>query len=129
MKILILTAGFGEGHNAAARNLRAAIAEIAGPDSVQVLDLVKLCYGRLGEIAQKGYLTLIDHAAAVWQKIYEALDDTEMLGTALPALTRLRDFLAETLAREKPDAVVSTWPLYPYLVAQIFPENERPFPL
>ncbi len=129
MKILILTAGFGEGHNAAARNLSQAIVELAGLDSAPVLDCVKLCYGRLGEIAQKGYLKLIDRAAPVWQKIYEAMDSSEMLGTSLPALGHLRAFLADTLAREKPDAVVSTWPLYPYLCAEIFADTTRPFPL
>ncbi len=129
MKTLILTAGFGEGHNAAARNLCSALLELNGPDSAQVLDLVKLCYGRLGEMAQKGYLKLIDRAAPVWQKIYEALDDTDMVGSTLPAMARMRDFLADTLAREKPDAVVSTWPLYGYLLDDIFgAESGRPFP-
>ena len=33
MKLLILTAGFGEGHNAAARNLAAASESLVGPES------------------------------------------------------------------------------------------------
>lgn len=38
-KVLILTAGFGEGHNAAARNLRDALELIAPDTQVEVLDL------------------------------------------------------------------------------------------
>jgi hypothetical protein len=49
-KILIFTAGFGEGHNTAARNIRDAL-ELVGSDevNVQVVDLFDRCYGKLNE--------------------------------------------------------------------------------
>ncbi|MSU48042.1 MAG: hypothetical protein EXS37_02960 [Opitutus sp.] len=51
-KVLILTAGFGEGHNAAARSLAAACDTLHGPGSARVADVFALtaprstpCYG------------------------------------------------------------------------------------
>ena len=44
-KILIFTAGFGEGHNTAARNIRDALEHIAPDEArVEVLDLFDTCY-------------------------------------------------------------------------------------
>ena len=49
-KILIFTAGFGEGHNTAARNIRDAIEHIAPDEArVEVLDLFDSCYGKLND--------------------------------------------------------------------------------
>jgi len=69
-RVLILTAGFGEGHNAAARNLKAALDQFApGAVEAQVLDLFERCYGRMNELVKKAYLTTINNAPAVWEQI------------------------------------------------------------
>ena len=53
-KILIFTAGFGEGHNTAARNVRDAVEHIAPDEAkVEVLDLFDSCYGKLNDWVQK----------------------------------------------------------------------------
>ncbi len=44
-KILILTAGFGDGHNAAARSLRGAIELLDEDARAEVLDLFADSYG------------------------------------------------------------------------------------
>ena len=41
-RVLILTAGFGEGHNAAARNLAAAVDAAGGAGTAQIADLFAL---------------------------------------------------------------------------------------
>ena len=51
-KLLILTAGFGDGHNAAARNLSAACESLAGPGTSSVVDLFALAALRLNRIAR-----------------------------------------------------------------------------
>ena len=43
-KVLILTAGFGEGHNAAARNLRDALEYLSDEVKVEILDLFESSY-------------------------------------------------------------------------------------
>jgi len=51
-KVLILTAGFGEGHNAAARNLRDALELVSDDVKVEVLDLFESCYGSFNTVAK-----------------------------------------------------------------------------
>lgn len=68
-KVLILTAGFGEGHNAAARNLRDAL-ELASDDvKVEILDLLESAYGHLNTLVKSTYLKVIDYAPFVWNGI------------------------------------------------------------
>jgi hypothetical protein len=58
-KVLILTAGFGEGHNAAARNLRDALEFISDEVQVEVLDLFESSYGSMNTLARSVRLKLI----------------------------------------------------------------------
>ena len=50
------TAGFGEGHNAAARNIRDALEHISDDVKVEVLDLFETSYGSINELVKKAYL-------------------------------------------------------------------------
>lgn len=123
-KILILTAGFGEGHNAAARGVRDAMEAIApGEVEVEVLDLFERCYGRLNEFARKAYLAAINHAPHVWAKFYGLLDTTRILERNLGVMRRVREELERILAAKKPHAVVSTYPIYNFFIDQIFAGN------
>ncbi len=68
-KVLILTAGFGEGHNAAARNLREAL-ELASDDvQVEVLDLLESAYCRLNTLVKNTYLKGCDQK---WRSLQPA---------------------------------------------------------
>lgn len=127
-RILIFTAGFGEGHNAAARNLKSALERAAPPETgvtAEVFDFFESCYGRMNELAKKAYLATINNAPVVWERIYELLDNTKLLELNLPAMWAMRKSLAETIAREEPDAVVSTYPVYNYLLDGLYPERSR----
>src|SRR5207237_4129618 len=73
-KILILTAGFGEGHNSAARGIRDALAQIAPDSSVECRDLFAEAFGRVNEIARRAYLVGINRAPRVWSAIYSWID-------------------------------------------------------
>jgi len=128
-KVLIFTAGFGEGHNTAARSIRDAIEHIAPDDArVEVLDLFESCYGRLNDLVRKAYLAAINRAPRVWGKIYEWLDNSTMVETNLAALARMRNALADVLRTVEPDAVVSTYPVYNYLIDEIYSDGrERNF--
>src|SRR5204862_7161756 len=65
-KILILTAGFGEGHNSAARGIRDALGQIAPNAAVECRDLFAESIGRVNEIAGRPYLFGINPAARAW---------------------------------------------------------------
>jgi hypothetical protein len=61
-KILILTAGFGDGHNAAARSLRDAIELLDEDARAEVLDLFADSYGAFNTLARKTYLGIVQYA-------------------------------------------------------------------
>ncbi len=62
--ILILTAAFGDGHNAAARGLAAAI-QLRGGQAV-VTDPFAESKPTLNDFARRLYLTLINRAPHAW---------------------------------------------------------------
>ena len=92
--LLILTAGFGEGHNAAARNLREAIACHAPQTNVVVSDVFLDAYGSFNRLVQQGYVAVINRLPHFWQKVFEILDRTRIvewhIGICGAAAQRLR---------------------------------------
>src|SRR6202007_2313864 len=124
-KILIFTPGFGEGHNTAARNIRDAVEHIA-PDeaNVEILDLFDTCYGKLNDWVRKAYIAAINRTPRVWGKIYNVIDGTQFVETNMPMLTRFKRAMADLLRQFEPDAVISTYPLYGYVIDQVLPAGE-----
>ena len=51
-RVLVLTAGFGEGHNAAARALAAACDAAHGPGTARLVDVFALAAPRLNAVTQ-----------------------------------------------------------------------------
>ncbi|MGE3312672.1 MAG: PHP domain-containing protein [Limisphaerales bacterium] len=130
VKVLILTARFGDGHSAAARNLRGALESLA-PDGCQVemLDLLDAVYGRLNHLARTAYLGLVRHAPALWKTVYNLVDAAPGLSAA-GSWSRLREALRDILNEAQPDVVVSTYPVYADVVAELYRDHaERPFRL
>jgi processive 1,2-diacylglycerol beta-glucosyltransferase len=108
--LLILTAGFGEGHNAAARNLRDALLAISPQTRVVLSDVFLDGGGFLTRIAPPAYLAIINHAPALWQAFYGLIDHTRLvewhIGIHRSAARRLESLLSEY----QPSLVVSTYP-------------------
>jgi processive 1,2-diacylglycerol beta-glucosyltransferase len=122
-KILILTAGYGEGHNSAARGIRDGLARIAPDAPVEMHDLFIETYGFLNELVRKGYLGLIDRWPRSWGYVYRWLDGKKDFAGDFRKFHRLKRQLAELLGRFKPDTVVSVFPAYPYLLQEIAGPN------
>src|ERR1700692_4498794 len=97
-KILIFTAGFGEGHNTAARNVRDALEHIApGEAKVVVLDLFDTCYGKLNDWVRKAYITAINRTPRVWGKIYNVIDGTQFVESNMAMLAKVKSAVREAL--------------------------------
>src|SRR5258707_3976534 len=97
-QVLIFTAGFGEGHNTAARNIRDALEVVAGNEvRVQIIDLFDRCYGRLNEFLRRAYIAALNRTPRGWGKIYNMIDGKPIRETNLPMLTRVERALAEIL--------------------------------
>ncbi|HEX3817820.1 MAG TPA: glycosyltransferase [Chthoniobacterales bacterium] len=119
-RILILTAGFGEGHNAAARGIEAGLVARAPHDCVvERHDLFAETYGLANDLARRGYLTLINRAPQAWAGIYEWIDRRKRFREKLVFLFQLRRRLKRLLASFQPDVVVSVYPAYAHLLEEI----------
>ncbi len=125
-KILILTAGFGDGHNAAARSLRDAIELLDEDARAEVLDLFADSYGAFNTFAKKTYLGVVQYAPKLWGGIYSLLENP-LVEKQLGGFTRLQHTLEKVLAESQPDCVVSTYPVYAHIIKKIYGNNERPF--
>jgi processive 1,2-diacylglycerol beta-glucosyltransferase len=128
--ILILTAGFGEGHNAAARNLQEAITAVSPETPCVVNDVFRDAYGRLTRTVENGYITIINHFPSLWQTAFRIFDRTRLVeqhiswyGAAARRLTRL-------IAERRPSVIVSTYPGCNHLLNHLFRKRlKRPFTL
>jgi processive 1,2-diacylglycerol beta-glucosyltransferase len=119
-KILILTAGFGEGHNSAARGIRDALAQIAPNAAVECRDLFADTFGRVNEIARRAYLFGINRAPRAWSAIYSWIDRRPDFPSGLRWFSSLRQRLSEIIEHDRPDVIVSVYPPYPHLLDELY---------
>lgn len=117
-KVLILTAGYGEGHNSAARALKAAFDQQPGV-SAELVDLFALRAPRLNDLTRRGYLRLINTAPRVWNSVYQWLDRSPRAPGMLRTLGSHRRLLGRLIAEKQPAAIVSTYPVYAWLLNRL----------
>lgn len=115
-RVLILTAGYGEGHNAAARALLAAFEEAGGAGTARVVDLIAAAYPRLNAATRRAYVGAINRLPRLWGRIYRLLDDWDSLPRRLGLLRDLDRGMQALMASDRPAVVCSTFPIYGYLV-------------
>jgi processive 1,2-diacylglycerol beta-glucosyltransferase len=119
-RILILTAGFGEGHNAAARGMRDGLATAAADSAmVEMHDLFAETYGFVNDWVRKGYLALINKSPRSWERVYQWTDRQQDYASSTRLLFQARHRLSQLLLRFQPAVVVSVYPAYPHLLDQI----------
>jgi processive 1,2-diacylglycerol beta-glucosyltransferase len=119
-RILILTAGFGEGHNSAARGVRDGLARVAPEGTeVELRDLFAEAYGPVNELVRKGYLATVNFMPSAWGAVYRWIDRKKDFDEEFGRFARLRDHFAALLDRFQPDVMVCTFPVYPNVLSQI----------
>ena len=118
-RILLLTAGYGEGHHAAARNLAAAFDLRLAPGATLTVDLFALAAPRLNAFSRRAYLALINRAPGLWRSFYAWADRSALLPGALWLFGRELRILAELVARERPAAVCSTFPVFGFMLERL----------
>lgn len=119
-RILIFTAGFGEGHNTAARNIGHALGEVGGGRcEVEVIDLVARCHPRANQVLRRLYTLAIHRAPRLWRTFYRLVDELATSRQRVEGFGDMRGAI-EALLREKPaDVLVSVYPLYGYVFAEL----------
>jgi processive 1,2-diacylglycerol beta-glucosyltransferase len=123
-RILILTAAFGEGHNSAARNL--ALALDAAGATTRVLDPCLASLPRLTALVNGAYRHVTNHFPQLWGKIYRTTGRHDFSRQRGGPLGIVEKGLARDIAAFRPDAVVSTYPLYPYFLTRILDGKNVP---
>ena len=114
MKLLVVTAAFGTGHNQVA----AALAEAATREGhvAQVCDVLSASLPTLSFLLSRGFLRLLTTAPAIYRLAYRRAEIPGQLDGvkygSLGALSRLMwSKLGPLLARVQPDAILCTHPI------------------
>jgi len=126
IKVLILTAGFGEGHNSAALNLKRALSQEA---TAICADPCALAIPWLNRSLQNFYRRVTTHAPWLWRRIYHSTERQDFSKKRLPFMRKPEKQLAELITRHQPAAIISTYPLYPYFTERIFRERGSKVPV
>lgn len=116
-RILILTAGFGEGHNSAALNLKRALSPYA---TAILADPCALGAPRINRGLQNFYRYITTHTPWLWSRIYLSTERQDFSKKRLPLMRKPEAKLSELIVEYQPRAIVSTYPLYPYFAERIF---------
>jgi len=124
-KILIFTTGFGDGHNSAARNLRDAFAQMPGFHA-EVHDTYVEVNPGAAKALQVAYNISIQRVPVTWKAFFHVFDKTPVFEATLPTLGKLKAALKELLNEKKPAAVVTTYPVYSYLLRALMDSGEAP---
>lgn len=124
--ILILTAGFGDGHNSAARNLSLALEPHC---KVLCVDPCALGAPFVNERLRSFYRSVTTHAPWLWRRIYLSTEKQDFSKESLPMMRKPEALLAELIKKHRPKAVVSTYPLYPYFLERIFNNESSQIPV
>jgi processive 1,2-diacylglycerol beta-glucosyltransferase len=125
-RVLILTAGFGEGHNAAARGLKEGFDSLGGEVEAEVLDLFEPAFGAFYQKSRRHYLWMVNHAPELWAAIYAVLDRVPLLSLLSWFFRPLKNALVRALMKSRPDAVVSVYPVYGYVLDEAKREAALP---
>lgn len=124
-RILIATAGYGEGHNSAARGVRDAL---AGRAEVRVTDLCAEAMPRMFRVTRAAYLWIISRLPRLWKLMYEVSDRRNLAEKPVKGLAPVERLLERLLREWKPDAVVCTYMVYPYMLDSLASRTEHAVP-
>lgn len=119
-RILILTASMGEGHNTAARNIRdGLLAEGVDPDTVLIADPYTRTNPIVNRLMQEGYTMAINRYPAAWKVLFNFLSKPGVVEGMGPMLAELKAGVKSLIAEFRPDLLVSTYPIFSFLVRKL----------
>ncbi len=125
-RILIATAGFGDGHNSAARNLAKALEKTA---EVRVVDPCAEGSPWLNNVLRGGYRFVTTYLPGTWGRIYRGVERRDFTKQHPPFMGRVERAFHNQIDDFDPDVLVSTYPLYPYFVHRYVQSGGRKRPL
>ncbi|WP_338286004.1 hypothetical protein [Luteolibacter sp. LG18] len=126
-RLLIITAAFGEGHNSAARNLGLALD--AQGAITKVADPCKLGAPFSTDLLSRGYRLVTTYSPRLWARIYRSTDRQDFRRQRMPLMRKPENCLGRMVEEFQADAVICTYPLYPYFLERIFEKSGKKVPV
>lgn len=126
-RILIVTAAFGEGHNSAARNLALALDSLGA--TTRIADPCMLGAPFTTRALCKGYRWVTTYAPELWHRIYQSTGKVDFSRQRMPLMRKPEEKLSALVEEFKPDAIVSTYPIYAYFLDRILSDQPTPPPV
>lgn len=124
--ILILTAGFGDGHNTAARSVAEALRRDHPEEMILVSDLITEIHPTLAAILKELYQIAITNLPSAWRLLYQLLGKSAVAKQGTGFLAPLIRGLQECLDRHQPRLIISTYPLYAGLLERLASKGPVP---
>lgn len=124
--IWILTAGYGDGHNTAARSVAEALDRLCPGEKVEVTDLVSEAMPRLATLTQALYQQAITHFPAAWRLTYNLMGRKSVTGPDSFWQAGLLKHLKKRLDECRPRLIITTYPLYPVMLEAL--ARKQPVP-
>ncbi len=126
-RALVLSVGYGEGHNAAARALQQEL--LLRGWEVRVADPCQLAHPRVFSLTRRFYHLCVRRLPWLWGVTYAQTDTADWRARAyspfIRGVTRVVERLVE---QEHPDVVVCTYPLYAHLLDALHAEGRAKIP-
>jgi processive 1,2-diacylglycerol beta-glucosyltransferase len=120
VRILILTASMGEGHNTAARNIQQALQAEAGSDvEVLVVDPYTRTNPVVNRCIQRGYAAAINNYPRLWKMVFAMLSQPKVIEGMAPLLLQLTNAVHSLVREFQPDLIASTYPVFGYIMQRI----------
>ncbi len=116
--ILLLTAGFGDGHNTAARNVQEALKRLAPEEETRVVDVFDEAHPVFAPLMKQNYQMMITRVPKVWAWVYRRTGDLKFDGK-IDVIAGLRNAVRKLVEKHRPAAVVCTYPVYSKMLRQI----------
>lgn len=124
-RMLIITAGYGEGHNSAARGVEEAM---RGRAETRLVDLCAEAMPATFRMTRAGYLWIISRMPGLWKLMYDVSDRRNMAEKPVKGLGPVEGLLERLMLEWKPDAVVCTYMVYPYMLDSVAARTGRAVP-
>ncbi|MFN0079758.1 MAG: MGDG synthase family glycosyltransferase [Prosthecobacter sp.] len=117
--ILILTAGYGDGHNTAARSVAEALERLCPGETIEVSDLISDAMPLTATVTKALYQQAITHFPAAWRLTYELMGKRSVTGPDSKWQAGLLNVLRQRIAGRQPRLIISTYPLYAVLLESL----------
>ena len=129
LTVLILTAGFGEGHNSAARSIaEALLQESKGECQATVVDLFEDAAPISGAFYKWCYRQMINHLPNLWAWLFELTKKGNFAAMWWDRFIGVRAAMAARLHQHHPQVVVFTYPTYSYVLTSLKSDPAVPQP-